>query len=299
MRTHALAAAGMLAGASSAAFAAPFFSDTFDTAGSSANWLTTTVAGAGDTVTYGFDYSTKGLPEAPNTPSLTVATRGLFIQTNKNIATGVINGLNVTASAGGVAINFNQDIKMTFDMWLGVDPTLVSTTEQALYGINTDGAGVNSRTGATQSAADGVWYHVAGEGGYGNTSTTPNSRDVVNYINNGVSGRLDNAEAPFPALFPNGPLVGTPGNSWVRVEISEVGGNVKMLMNGGVIFDVANTGPTSGSVFLGYQDPFSGSLGSNALQFGVFDNVVVEAVPEPTSLAIVGVAALAALRRRR
>jgi hypothetical protein len=280
------------------AASAQLFRDAFDSSASSANFLTTTsaAAGAGDVVTFGFDYSTKGIAEAPGTLAGDAATRGLFLQANKNLTAGVINGLNVTAANGGVAINFGQEITFQFDMFMGVG-ALTNSTEQALFGINTDGAGVNSRTGATQTGADGVWYHLANEGGYGNTSATPNSRDYVNYIGNTVADRKDNAEEPFATLFPNGPLAGAPGNSWVRVRIEESGGNVRLFLNNTLVSDVVNTGPTSGSVFIGYQDPFSGSLGSNSDLFVVYDNV--EVVPEPATMSLLALGGLAALRRRK
>jgi hypothetical protein len=276
---------------------ASLFSETFDTAGSSSNFLLTQVAGSTDVITFGYDYSTKSIPEAPSTPGGAAATRGVFIQANKPpspATSGAINGINLTAASGGVAISFAQEIRFAFDMWLGFAGA-TATTEQAVFGINTDGAGVNSRTGATQTSADGVWYHLATEGGYGATSSTANSRDVVNYIGNSVptGARLDNNEAPFPALFPNdGGILGTPGNQWVRVAVEETGGNVRMTMNGTEVFNVANTGPTSGSVFIGYQDPFSGSLADPATSFAVFDNVSVTAVPEPEEYAAVAASAL-------
>jgi hypothetical protein len=281
------------------AASAQLFSNTFDNAASANSFLVTSVANLHETVTFGYDYSVRGIAEAPSTPGGAAATRGLFIQANKPPAgtTGVINGINVTAASGGIAINFNQpNLKVTFDMWMNVPTPLTNTTEQALFGINTDGAGVNSRTGATQTGADGVWYHLANEGGYGATSTTPNSRDYVNYINNGVADRKDNGEQPFLSLFPNGPLAGAPGNGWVRVAIEEVGNNVRLSLNGTLISDVVNTGPSSGSVFVGYQDPFSGSVGSTDL-FVVYDNFQV--VPEPGTMAALGLGALALIRRRR
>lgn len=274
---------------------ASLFSETFDTAGSSSSFLLTQVGGSTDVITFGYDYSGNSIPEAPSTPVGAAATRGVFLQANKPTSGGgAINGINLTAAAGGVAISFGQEISFSFDMWLGYAGS-TATTEQALFGINTDGAGINSRTGATQSGADGIWYHVATEGGYGATSTTPNSRDVVNYIGNTVpsGGRLDNNDAPFPALFPNvGGILGTPGNQWVTVVVQETGGNVRMSMNGTEVFNVANTGPTSGSVFIGYQDPFSASLADPATSFAVFDNVTVTAVPEPEEYAAAAAATL-------
>jgi len=297
-------ACGLLAAMASpqATWGATLFSETFDSAASSSNFVVTQIAGSADTVAFGYDYSANAIPEAPSTPGGAAAQRGLYVQANKPAgSTGATNGINVTAANGGIAINFAQVIRLSFDMWLNVPSQLTNTTEQALFGINTDGLGVNSRTGATQTGADGVWYQVANEGGYGNTSTTPNSRDVVNYINNTVpaGGRLDNGDPPFPALFPNSPpspLVGTPGNGWVKVVVKEVGGNVVMSMNGVDVFNVPNSGPTAGSLFVGYQDPFSGSVGATSL-FAIFDNV--EVVPEPSSLALALVAVGGFLIRRQ
>jgi azurin len=281
---------------------ATIFTSTFDAPASSADFNVVKIAGSNDTITFGYDYSSSSIPEAPSTPMGAASTRGLYIQANKP-APGAINGINVIPAIGGVAISFNHvGQKMSFDMWMNVPSPLTNTTEQALFGINTDGLGVNSRTGNAQTGADGVWYHVANEGGYGNTSTTANSRDVVGYINNTIpaGARLDNGEAPFPALFPNGPLIGAPGNTWVKVVVEEVGSNVVMSMNGTAIFNFANTGPTSGSVFLGYQDPFSTSIGASPL-FVIFDNLSV--VPEPAAFLFGSVASaivgMIAYRRRK
>jgi len=290
---------GFLGGKAQAAL----FLDAFDSGASSSNFLVTQIAGSTDTFTFGHDYSVNLIPEAPRSIGAFNAQRGLFLAANNSLALppiGANNGINVTPSIGGIAINFGQDIRMSFDMWLNISTVTAASTELALFGINTDGLLVNSRTGATQANADGVWYHVSAEGGFGNTSTNPNSRDYVNYIGNAVPGRLDNADSIPTGVFPTSlPVPGIPGNSWVQVDIEEIGGNVRMSMNGITVFDVANTGPTVGSVFLGYQDPFSGSF-SGPSGFVVFDNLSVTAVPEPSTFALlVPVAAGAWVVRRR
>jgi hypothetical protein len=291
--------AGLAAlGSASLAWAAPVFSETFDSASSSTRFNVTSIAGSADTITFGYDYSANSIPEAPNTPTGAAATRGLIIQANKPAGTtGAINGINIAPAVGGVSIAFTGDTILTFDMWLNVPTSLNNTTEQALFGINTDGVGVNSRTGGTQTGADGVWFHVANEGGYGNTSATANSRDYVAYINNTVPAgqRFDNGDAPFPTLFPNGPLVGAVGNGWVQVEVADIANQITVKFNNTTVFSFVNTGPTDGSVFVGYQDPFSGSVGTSEL-FAIYDNLRV--VPEPATLGLLAGAALLALRRR-
>lgn len=169
--------AGAMVAMTAPAYAVTLYSSSFDTSSSSSDFNVISVNSAADTVIFGDNYGARGVAEAPSTPGGAAATSGLYMQTNKG-ATGVINGINAYLTAGGVN-TFTGDITVSFDMWMNVPSSLVNTTEQALFGINTDGAGTNTRTGATQTGADGVWYHMANEGGYGNTSTTPNSRDFV------------------------------------------------------------------------------------------------------------------------
>ncbi|MFN3963039.1 MAG: PEP-CTERM sorting domain-containing protein [Fimbriimonadaceae bacterium] len=290
--------AGAMVAVTAPAYAVTLYSSTFDTGASASDFNVVSVNSAADTVIFGDNYGARGVAEAPSTPSGAAATSGLYMQTNKG-ATGVINGINAYLTAGGVH-TFTGDITVSFDMWMNVPSTLTNTTEQALFGINTDGVGTNTRTGSTQTGADGVWYHMANEGGYGNTSTTPNSRDFVGYVNNTVptGARFDNGEEPFLSLFPSGPLAGAPGNSWVRVEIEEIAGNVELRFNGTTITNFVNTSAADGFVFLGYQDPFSSSLGATSL-FVVYDNLTVTAVPEPASMIALGAGLLALARRRR
>jgi len=290
---------GLLGALSATGFGTTLYSSAFDSAGSSSDFNIVSVAPSADSIIFGDDYGARGIAEAPNTGTGAAATRGLFMQTNKG-ATGVVNGINAYLTAGGVS-SFVGDIRVSFDMWLNVPTPLTNTTEVALFGINTNGAGTNTRTGNTQTGADGVWYHLTNEGGFGSTSTTPNSRDFVGYTGNTVQARLDNGQQPFLGLFPNGPLAGAPGNGWVRVVIEENNGTVELRLNNTVISSFANGGFADGFVFLGYQDPFSGSLGSTNL-YAVYDNLLVEStavVPEPATMTALAVGLLALGRRRR
>lgn len=279
---------------------ASLFSSTFDDASSANDFLIAQVAGSNDVITFGFDYGALGIPEAPSTPIGAAATRGLFLQANR-AAPGAINGINVMAASNGVLLNFTQNIDVTFDLWMGVGSDLASGTEIALFGINkTNENSVNRRPGATQSGADGVWFHASGDGGFGSTSTVPNSRDVVAYVDNTIVGRLDNLEEPLVSLFPaQGNLpAGALGNRWVTVRIQELGNEVRMSFNGTQVFSFVNTGPTAGTVFLGYQDPFSSSIPSDTDNFfAVYDNLTV--VPEPATIAALGLGAFALMRRKR
>jgi hypothetical protein len=287
----------------SAALAAPVFTDYFDTAGSSANYVQTTANVASvDAVTYGFDYSTKGIAEAPTSPGASAATRGVLITVNKGA--GVTNGINLTAAIAGVPIVFTEDIKFSFDMWMGYNTAdLATSTEIALFGINTDGAGVTRMTSTSSTAAtannqtgsDGLWYNMSGDGGFGDSL----GRDVVSYINVSAAAagaRLANNAASLTGLFPvNTPTVGNvagaPGNRWVHVDVEESGGNIVLKLNGTQVISQANTGPTTGSLFIGYQDPFTTSIPDINKTFIIYDNLVV--VPEATSLAFAGLACCA------
>lgn len=65
------------------------------------------------------------------------------------------------------------------------------------------------------------------------------------------------------------------------------------------VLDTTVTGITGG-VGNPYSQVFAGPTGlSDRAEDGYYDNVVVEAVPEPTSLALVGLGSLALLARRR
>ena len=110
------------------------------------------------------------------------------------------------------------------------------------------------------------------------------SSAVLNYSN-------DDGTITSAPVFPAGTLVATPGG------IGNDTGDINWSILGGAVngdndtFTLTVTGLTSGIVFGGPTSPFSFTTGSAS----------VTAVPEPTSLALVGLGGLgyAAYRRRR
>jgi hypothetical protein len=62
---------------------------------------------------------------------------------------------------------------------------------------------------------------------------------------------------------------------------------------------IGNTFPLTGNISLGYSDPYNSLSSNTAMSFGLIDNLEVSLIPEPTSLALLGVGALGLLARGR
>jgi hypothetical protein len=179
-------------GGASPAFGQVLYSQNFDVDGQASQW--TLVDGPTDeSADYFFDYSTVGIPAAPNSGG---TTRGMKIQANM---TDAVFGGSSTSPNGQ---SFTGDYKLTFDLWsnyLGGDPdgidvigTTTGSTMLSLYGIETSGT-VANRAGST----DGIFF--------ANTGDISSSAFRVYSIERVVSYQLPHliGDPPDPANFDN------------------------------------------------------------------------------------------------
>jgi hypothetical protein len=116
----------------------------------SSEWSMFTASGADPTdssANYSFDYSTVGIPLAPNSVPAS-PTRGLNLQTQINNS-GLPSFQGVSVSPTGLDVSSNASYKMTFDWWANymlnaadTSVTNTGTTMLSTYGIGTTGTAV-------------------------------------------------------------------------------------------------------------------------------------------------------------
>ena len=299
------------------------FSENFDV-DHTANWLTF-VAGTGThSADFFFDYSTVGIPAAPN--SIGGTTRGLKLQAN-------IDPLNVPppATVTGVSVSpvggdFTGNYRLRFDMWLNFHGPLDvggnGSTEITSAGIGT--AATNLQIAGR--TPDSVYFGASGDGGstadyraYSPASGAPGYQDADGVFaaggrNNtlpyysGFGGEV--APAQQLALFPGqtgSTAIGAQGFAWRDVLIEVLDATVTFSIDSVIIATVDTTtfSGTGGTNILFNQFDINNSPSNDpnapTLQFGLIDNIRVELIPEPTAAlgAALGLAAMLARRRRR
>ncbi len=285
------------------------FSDDFDT-DTAAQWDVFEGSGIGVpdfTAEFNYDYSTLGIPSAPNSTGGT--TRGVKFTINNNDETADTSG--VSAYPKGQA--FSGDYALLLDMWMGYNGGAfggTGSTEYGTFGINHAGGKVTwDSVNVTDS--DGVWFAVTGEAGTGTTGDyrayegVPGGApfrlgvfDAV-FLDRDGDGALENEVNPdqpltFPlkAILPAPPgeTPGAPGKQWVQVEVRQIGGELTWLINGFVIASRPNASPfTSGNLMIGTMDVFASIANPREQNFVVFDNVRVVNLAGVPSLPVVAI----------
>lgn len=247
-----------------------------------------------------FDYTTAGLPPAPNSPA------------------GETSGLQVFVNIGGFPSPFNVDavnfytneeysgnIRVSADVWLNWSSG--GTTEYFGLGIFQSGDFIMNINQAFEDdtigvGGDGYYFTMNGDGDSGNTTGdfafsefTPNTfirsatmcgewmfedpaNDPFNCIVGVNSTDRATADPLWQNIFPeNGnAALASPGNQWVTVTMEYINGTINTYLQGTLVHSYTDEDMTytSGRVVWAYEDVF-GSNGEDR-QWLVIDNFVVE-----------------------
>jgi hypothetical protein len=278
---------------------------------------------AGGVATFNYNYSAIGIPMAPNGSD----TMGLKLQANRS--GGVFSGLSVSP----IGQSFTGNYQLRFDLWLSFQGSAGNgildggngTTQAGGGGIGTAGTTAQwaggaqdsvhfSATGDGGSAQDYRAYSSAAGSGYSDTSGVFAAGNVAGVRNDtqayyqGIGGK--SAPGAQTTLYPSTQhgqtRPGAAGFAWRDIQITKIDNAITWHLDGLLIATVDASSVTlgGGNILLNYFDTNAGSSTdgalADALLGGLFDNVRVAIVPEPTllSLAIVGGLALLVSRRR-
>lgn len=307
MRLHGWTCAMGVLLATASVCAAPLYTQDFEI-DSSATW--TLNNGPSDAAAdFFFDYSTVGIPAAPNGGGL----RGMKLQAN--LTGGVFSGMSVSPTGQ----NFAGDYVVEFDWWANFNgPFPVGgsgSTNLSTFGVGT--AGVTPQwPGGVQ---DSVWFAGTGDGNstadwraYSSAAGTgyPNGDPVFPFPSRNNTdpyfAGFGNNAAPAAqlALYPQQTgltNVGSAGMEWHEVDITKSGTTLTWHVDGLLMatIDLNTVTLGGGNIFFGHSDTNNSSStdpNDAALLFTLIDNIVV--TPEPGSLSLLALVGLLALRRR-
>ena len=248
------------------------FADNFDAGTSASNWSVQTLAGDYQ-ADFAFDYSTRGIPAAPNSTGGT--TVGLRLAVNANDGNPAVDAVSVFTQNA----TFAGDYTLRGDMWLNYNGGTgggLGSTQYAACGLNHSGDEVCY---PSHSGSDGLWFAVTGEGGAGDDYCAYRGATLLSVADSGLAANSRNSSADFYMdLFPTPPFetAGAPGKQWVEFEVSRRGGVVVWRLNGRMISVRLDDAYTSGRIMLGCMDTYPSIADPPADNFVVFDNIRAE-----------------------
>lgn len=307
--------------AATSASAQLVFFDSFDL-NHSALWTVNPVGSGVSDANFFFDYSTMGIPSAPN--SAFGSTRGLQLRANLFGSTAVFPA-GVSVSPTGLSLV--GDYELRYDLWMNFNGPApeggTGSTQVTGAGIGTAGTSPQIAGGTIDSVnfgatADGGSsvdfraYSPGSQTGYTEASgvfaagTQAGARNSSDPYYLSLGGNTVPAEQT--ALFPEQTGTtgaGAPGFKWHDSVITKNGSTVTWSLDGILIatVDLGAAGTLGGGNILFSQYDINASVSTDTnspfTSFGLVDNVRVTVVPEPTTgvLALLGLGALAIRRR--
>lgn len=288
-------------------------------ANNSANWTVNDPGLSDIGVDFSYDYGANlGIAAAPN------GSGTLGLKMTANNSGGVFSGFSVSPTGQSFLGNY----RVSFDLWQNyvgpVGPGGSGTTQLSMFGIGSTGtsAAWAGSTTAWGTGANGVGFGVTLDGGsavdyraYSSAATTgyTDGTVFVAATRNGSDAYFsgfggDSAPAAQLGLFPGQTGVtdaGEIGFAWRRVDIEVVGAGFATWYVDGLLIasvDLSTVTLGGGNILLGHGDTNAGSStdpNDSILNVTLIDNLQVVAIPEPTSLALVGLGGLALWARRR
>lgn len=254
------------------------FSENFDTADSGNNW-NVFVTGSDNTVQFGFDYSSQGIPSAPHGSGDTF---GVYMAVNKSAGTATAVNLYP------IGQSFSGNYALRFDMLLNLQLPNAVSTEYVLFGLNHSGTLTNwfrNSPGGVPAgwSFDGVFYGIeadgAGLGDYANYSSPTTAGNNPTALTAGRSATTLTNEfkvPPFaaPGVPANNLSLASPTPIWADVELSQIGKIITLKVNNTTIMSYSNATPyAAGNVMIGYDDAYD-SVSLNT-SYVVIDNLRV------------------------
>jgi hypothetical protein len=272
------------------------FTANFDT-DQTANWTVNASPDGEHGADVFFDYSTVGIPPAPNSTGGT--TRGLRLAANTNSFNPAFGGISVSPTGQ----SFPGDSRVRFDAWLNYNGPLPAGGSGSTQGT---GAGVGTAGNTPQWAGgtqDSLWFGVTAEGGSGVDYRAYSSAAGTGYLDDsgifaaGSGTGVRNNTHPYYAEFgreaaPEAQLalypeqtgltsVGVPGMLWRDMVITKQGNTVTWHMDGKLIATVSTADFVLGgdNILFNHFDintTATTDFNGPALLFGLIDNVRVE-----------------------
>lgn len=275
------------------------YSEDFET-DPAADW-TVNPSGGDHPVDLFFDYTTAGIPTAPNAGAAGI--HGAKLQAN--LSGGVFGGVSISPAS----LNLTNDYALRFDLWQNFNGPAPAGGNGSTQ-ISGGGVGTRGVTpiwpGGTQ---EGVWFAASGDGGssvdyraYSSAAATgytetsgvfaAQSRDNASAYYNEFGGNPPPAEQT--AIFPSqtgSSGSGAPAFLWRDILITKVGNTVTWYMDGKPLATV-NADATNfvgGNIALLHSDinaTSSSDPNASVTAFGLFDNVrAYQLISQPTTPA--------------